>query len=217
MKPIEIYHKLEEDFGRQNWWPADSEFEMIVGAILTQNTSWRNVEKAMCNLREEGLLDSRGMLQEDKNRIRELIRPSGYYNLKTNRLKSFLFFLQEKYDGSLSSLLSLPKEKLRSELLSIKGIGPETADSIVLYGAHKPSFVVDAYTRRIFSRLGLVEENISYDRLQEFFEKSLDADTELYKEYHALIVELGKNYCGKSNPKCRECPLVSACDFAKDL
>jgi endonuclease-3 related protein len=215
MNLLEIYEKLLDAFGKQNWWPADDIFEVIVGAILTQQASWRNVEKTIKNLKEHKVLNPEGLHRLDVKKLEELIRPSGFYRVKARRLKSFVDFLFEKYDGRLEKLFSLSMKELRKELLSINGIGNETADSILLYSAGKPSFVVDAYTIRIFSRLGLLKEK-EYDRVKEFFENNLPREVELYKEYHALIVELGKNVC-KTKPKCFLCPLDKWCNYANSV
>ncbi len=212
MSLLGIYEKLLKALGKQNWWPAEDKFEVIVGAILTQQASWKNVEKAIKNLKQHRMLTPEDLYRLDGKRLEELIRPSGFYKVKAKRLKRFVNFLFEKYDGKLERLFSLSMEELRKELLSINGIGDETADSILLYSAGMPSFVVDAYTIRIFSRLGLLKEK-KYEKVKEFFEKNLPKDVELYKEYHALIVELGKNIC-KLKPKCILCPLKEWCEYA---
>jgi endonuclease-3 related protein len=215
MNLLEIYEKLLDALGKQNWWPADDSFEVIVGAILTQQASWKNVEKAIKNLKEHKVLNPEGLHRLDVKKLEELIRPSGFYRVKARRLKGFVDFLFEKYDGRLEKLFSLSMKELRKELLSINGIGNETTDSILLYSAGKPSFVVDAYTIRIFSRFGLLKEK-EYDRVKEFFENNLPREVELYKEYHALIVELGKNVC-KTKPKCFLCPLDKWCNYANSV
>jgi len=204
-----IYEKLLKYFGPQHWWPAESEFEVIVGAILTQNSSWKNVEKAISNLKANGLLDPERIHSADEERLKRLIRPAGYYNSKVRKLKEFTDFIFENYDN-LGEFLGLPTGQLRKQLLSVWGIGPETADSVVLYAAGKPSFVIDAYTKRIFSRLGFINEAVDYGELKVFFEKNIPKKVDIYKEFHALIVELGKNYC-KTKPLCNECPLLSLC------
>ena len=206
----QIYKKLLNHFGGQHWWPADTEFEVIVGAILTQAASWKNVESAIENLKSKKILTPAGIKGITTAELGKLIRPAGYYNVKSKKLKKFVDFLYKNYNGDLNLFLSQPIGKLRDELLSIWGIGNETADSIVLYAAHKPSFVVDAYTRRIFSRLGFVDDDVSYENLKKFFEKNLPEDVGLYKEFHALIVELGKNYC-RTKPACGECPINYGC------
>ncbi len=210
---LEIYRKLLNHFGKQNWWPADSEFEMIVGAILTQCTSWKNVERVMENMKAKELINPKHMMEIDRENLRRIIKPVGYYNSKTEKLKAFVEFLYNRYNGDLYDFLAQPLPLLRKQLLSIYGIGPETADSIILYAANKPSFVVDAYTVRIFSRLGFIDKDTNYDKLKRFFEENLPRDVELYKEYHALIDELGKNFCRKE-PHCKKCPLNEFCGFA---
>ncbi len=205
-KLLKIFYKIYNHFGPLNWWPGDSPFEIMVGAILTQNTSWSNVEKAINNLKKENLLDPFKLLALPDDRLRELIRPSGFYNVKTKRLKEFLNFFISEYQGNIEKMKKEDLWKLRNKLLKIKGVGKETADSILLYALEKPVFVVDAYTRRIFSRCGLVPENIEYDELQEFFMSNLPEDVFLYNEYHAQIVLLGKTYCRKK-PLCEKCPL----------
>jgi len=211
---LDIYNLLLKHFGPQKWWPADTEFEVIVGAILTQNANWKNVEKAIGNLRGNNLLEPEGIHRVGEKRLKALIRPAGYYNSKARKLKEFTDFLFEKYKD-LDEFLALPQEQLREQLLSVWGIGPETADSIVLYAAGKPSFVVDAYTRRIFSRLGFVDEKTGYDELKEFFENNLPKDVALYQEFHALVVELAKDCC-RTKPLCGECPLIGLCRDGKD-
>lgn len=210
-KVLEIYNILFSDFGSQGWWPADTDFEVIIGAILTQNTNWKNVEKAIINLKNEKLLTVRKLSKISLSKLERLIKPSGFFRQKAKRIKDFLFFVEKKYKGSIEKLLSRDKEALRSELLLQKGIGPETADSIVLYAAHKPSFVIDAYTKRIFSRLGLIKTT-DYSQVKSFFEMSLPNETQLFKEYHALIVELAKRYCRKK-PLCIGCPVKKGCKY----
>ncbi len=203
---MEIYNLLFSAFGPQNWWPADTELEMMVGAILTQNTSWNNVEKAILNLKEEDLLSIKGLSQIPESIIAEYIRPAGYYNLKVKRLKNLIKFIENRYNGDINKLFSLDTETIRKELLSVKGIGMETADSIVLYGAGRPLFVVDTYTHRILIRHGLIEEEAGYNDLQMFFMDNLSHDVELFKEFHALIVKVGKDFC-RRKPLCANCPL----------
>ena len=205
MDLIDIYSELESHFGPQHWWPADTPFEVIVGAILTQNTSWKNVERAIENLKQEGVLDIEGIHRIPQYQLETLIQPSGFFKIKTRRLKHFTDFLFDKYEGDLDKLFSLEQERLREELLGINGIGQETADSIVLYAAEKPSFVVDAYTRRVFGRLGILEHDAEYDEIKQFFEKKLPKDTKIYNEFHALIVVLAKDVC-KKKPLCEACP-----------
>lgn len=205
------YEILLERFGGQDWWPANTPFEVVAGAILTQATSWKNVEKAIENLKKEGILTPQGLYTADEKRLAELIRPAGYYNAKARKVKEFMNHLYRHHGGDLDALFSLPAEELRKELLSIWGIGPETADSIVLYAAGKPSFVVDAYTKRVFHRLGYVKEDIGYDDLKSFSEKNVPRDAKVYNEFHALIVRLGKEHCRKTKPLCGECPLHKRC------
>jgi len=203
---MEIYRRLYERFGPQGWWPADGPFEVIVGAILTQNTAWRNVERAIGNLKEEGLLDPWALLEVDEGELASLIRPAGYYNVKSKRLKAFIRYFCEKYQGNLEKMFQRPLPQLREELLGVDGIGPETADSILLYAGGRPVFVVDAYTRRALSRHHIIEEGATYQEVQELFMKNLPHDVELFKEYHALFVRLGKTHC-RPKPLCEGCPL----------
>ncbi|MFH1227560.1 MAG: endonuclease III domain-containing protein [Planctomycetota bacterium] len=211
---LEIYRRLYKRFGPQHWWPGDTPFEVIIGAILTQNTNWSNVEKAINNLKKARLLTPAKLHEISLPELAELIRPAGYYNVKSKRLKDFIDWLMGDCDGDLDRLFALPTASLREALLSVRGIGPETADSIMLYAAQKPSFVVDAYTYRIFSRHKYVsEEDTGYDELKAFFEDSLEADVKLFNEYHALLVKLGKEFCKKSKPLCAECPLNGVNDY----
>jgi len=212
----EIYSILLKEFSPQGWWPTTLEnelhpkhhgiaprnekerFEIIIGAILTQNTSWKNVEKAIFNLNKEKLIDIKKIKSINQKKLASLIRPSGYYNQKAEKLKiAANFFLKNKNPS-------------REQLLDVKGIGPETADSILLYAFQKPFFVVDAYTKRIFSRIGLCNPNIKYNELQEIFHKSLSKNTKIFNQYHALIVELAKQFC-TTKPKCKTCPIESYC------
>ena len=202
-----IYDKLYRHFGPQSWWPGETTFEVIVGAILTQNTNWQNVAKAINNLKQAKVLSPKKLYSLPRPRLAQLIRPSGYFNIKANRLKEFLNFLFKNYGGSLKKMFSRPLEDLRKEILSVKGIGPETADSILLYAGGLPVFVVDAYTKRIFSRQKLLSEDAEYHHVQELFTRSLKKDVQLYNEYHALIVRLGKDFCKKTKPKCEICPI----------
>lgn len=202
-----IYRRLLQAFGPQGWWPGRTTFEVAVGAILTQNTNWANAEKAIGNLRSAGALTPRAMAALHHRRLASLIRPSGYYNVKTHRLIAFLRYLGERHGLKMKNLMNTPAGDLRRELLEVRGIGPETADSILLYAAGRPVFVVDAYTRRIFSRHGFVDGKISYHDLQDFFHRRLPRDAALFNEYHALVVRLGKSMCRPKNPSCGECPL----------
>ncbi len=202
-----IHRKLLQFYGPLHWWPAETKLEIIIGAILTQNTNWQNVVKAIENLKREGLLNVSALFHIKEECLAELIRSSGYYNLKTRRLKNFIRFLRSQYGGSLKELFSGDWRALRKELLSINGIGPETADSILLYAGEKPVFVVDAYTCRIFQRHGYFTGKDGYDRVQHFFMTYLPPQVSLYNEFHAQLVMVGKDYCLKNNPKCSECPL----------
>ncbi len=201
------YGLMADHFGPTNWWPGDSAFEIAVGAILTQNTAWRNVEKALVNLKGEDLLSPRALLDCQSARLETALKPSGFFRVKARRLRSFCAFLDEGYGGSMGRLADQPLETLRAELLGVHGIGPETADDIILYACEKPVFVVDAYTRRILSRHGHVEPEIGYEDLRALFEKHLDKDVALYKDYHGLIVWTGKDFC-RATPNCEKCPLA---------
>ncbi len=202
-----IYNKLYSFYGPQGWWPADSRFEVIVGAILTQNTAWSNVEKAIRNLKDRGALASPVKMSAlRKSELARLLRPAGYYNVKAGRLQNFTSFLRERYNGKLNALAKVPTLRLRDELLTISGIGPETCDSILLYAFDRPVFVIDAYTRRIFSRHGLFIYDMPYESVRELFTKNLPSDRKIFNEYHALIVRLAKGCC-KTKPQCGKCPL----------
>jgi len=205
---LKMYERLFNNFGPQHWWPGDTPFEIMVGAILTQNTNWQNVERAINNIKKAGLLDPKKLLA-NKKRIPSLIRPSGFYQLKTKRLIEFLRYFVERYDGEIKNFDDKDTKSLRDELLSIKGIGPETADSILLYALNRPVFVVDAYTRRFLLRHRLIGDDADYHKIQRLFEENLPRDTRLYNEYHALIVRLGKEYCKKNEPLCDICPLYN--------
>ncbi|MCX7926632.1 MAG: endonuclease III domain-containing protein [Candidatus Omnitrophica bacterium] len=202
-----IYEKLFEHFGPQHWWPAESAFEVMVGAILTQNTSWNNVERAIKNLKKEKLLSPQKLYSLSVAKLGLHIRSCGYYNIKAERLRNFLSFFLKKYKGSIKRMAKQKLAILRKELLSIKGIGKETADSILLYALNKPIFVVDAYTKRIFSRHNLISEDATYDEVQKLCMDWLPTDTSLFNEFHALLVKLAKEYCLKSKPRCQRCPL----------
>ena len=209
----EIFDDLLEHFGPQHWWPGETPLEVVVGAILTQNVAWNNVEKAINNLQGKDLLSVAGLVQVPREELAELIIPTRYYNQKATRLKGFMIMVEEEFSGEMDKLLALETDELRRLLLKSKGIGKETADSILLYAADRPVFVVDAYTRRIFSRLGYVEEKVSYDEMQALFTNHLPADTDLFNEYHALIVALGKDICRARNPLCSDCPLNHRCSY----
>ena len=217
-----VYTILYKNLGKQGWWPLtikgfntkhhvgrpktiNHKFEIIIGAILTQNTNWKNVEKALYNLAKNNLIDIKKINKIKKEKLAKLIKPSGYYNQKADRLKIIAKFLIK---NPIRKLNKLTTKELREKLLNIKGIGPETADSILLYAFEKPIFVIDAYTKRIFERLGFKKDN--YDEWQELFMKNLKHNLTIFKEYHALIVEQGKNYC-KNKPLCNKCPLDAIC------
>ncbi len=202
----EIYELLHEAFGPQHWWPGETPFEVITGAILTQNTSWTNVEKAIANLKAAGCLSPEALYRIELSRLAELIRPAGYYNIKAKRLKTFLEWLFDSYGGNLANLEPVATSRLREELLAIKGVGRETADSILLYALGRPVFVVDAYTARIAVRHGLIEPDADYEQLRELFESNLPQDTQLFNEYHALLVRAGKEFC-RPKARCPGCPL----------
>jgi len=236
-----IYQTLLDFYGPQGWWPADSPFEVAVGAILTQNTSWQNVEKAIQNLKSKDLLNPLKLYKTSFKRLSSFLKPSGYFNIKTKRLKSFLAYLIRNYDGDIRRMRRHPLPSLRKELLQVDGIGEETCDSILLYALNKPIFVVDAYTRRIFARYGCIPEKVTYDEIQNFFMKNLvsgfsglnglnrirnsgkgritnhQSPVTIFNEYHALIVRHGKTLC-KKIPLCRECPLSNiGCQFGNRM
>jgi len=204
---LDIYDLLYKFYGPQGWWPGESSFEMVVGAILTQNTSWSNVRKAIDNLKNDGLLSFKALYALSFDELATRIRPSGYFNIKTKRLKNLLRMIEERYQGELELLFQDDMMSGRANLLSVQGIGPETADSILLYGGNHPLFVVDTYTHRVFSRHQLLADESDYDSIQEVFMSALPEDSRLFNEYHALIVRLGKDYCKKSRPLCENCPL----------
>ncbi len=203
---MEMYNRLYERYGPQNWWPAKSPFEVIVGAVLTQNTNWKNVEKAIKNLEENHLLSLDALYDLPAGRLSQLIRPAGYFNIKALRLKNLIEFIVSNYGLELDEFLSEDTGKLREKLLSVKGIGPETADSILLYACSRPIFVVDAYTFRILKRHNMTDDQESYAGLQSIFMDHLPEDVNLYNEFHALIVRVAKEHCKKS-PLCQTCPL----------
>jgi endonuclease-3 related protein len=201
-----FYRLLYQRFGPQEWWPAKTPFEVMVGAILTQNTSWSNVEKAIVHLRRHNLLSPRSMHRVNTARLARLIRPAGYFNIKARRLKDFTNFLFSRYGGSITRMFNTDPWSLRAELLQIRGVGAETADSILLYAGEKPVFVVDTYTRRFFLRHNLIDAESSYSQVQDVFLDNLQTDVAKFKEFHALIVRLAKEFC-KTSPHCQGCPL----------
>jgi len=210
---MNIYDKMYGHFGPRGWWPGNSLFEICIGAILTQSVSWKNVARAIDNLKQAGLLDINRMYHSPVEDIEKCIVPTMYYRMKARKLLAFVEHVMEKYAGNLPKMFNQDLAGLRKELLDIYGIGPETADSIILYAAEKPIFVVDAYTRRIFSRLGIINENISYDEMQGFFMRHLPTDVSLYNEYHALIVGVGNMFCANKKPRCGSCPVSEFCTF----
>jgi endonuclease-3 related protein len=209
MVPLQKYFDaLRAHYGPPKWWPADSPFEVMVGAILTQNTSWKNVEKAIRNLKVYDLLDARKIHELDQDTLAMAIKPAGTYNLKAARLKGFVAWFLERFDGDIARMKQAPPDRLREELLEVKGIGPETADAILLYALERPVFVVDAYTHRLLTRHELALEEATYEDLKEVFERSLPRDAKLYNDFHALIVAVGKDFC-RVKARCEECPLKS--------
>jgi endonuclease-3 related protein len=229
--PFMLYEILLEEFGNLNWWPMDKKyheknysdprFEIIVGAILTQNTAWSNVEKAIKNIKAQNLLDINNISNLDIDSLQDLIKPSGFFNQKALRLKNLALYIQEKYRGNLDLFFNRELKDIRDELLSLNGIGPETADSILLYAGNLPIFVVDAYTKRICQRIPF-KVDISYDDIQNFFQTEISKKykknelNRVYNELHAQIVILAKNYC-KKKPNCLNCPLQKKCNFSKQL
>jgi len=207
---LDIYDRLYAAYGPQHWWPGDSAFEIIAGAILTQSAAWSNVEQALVKLKAAGALSPEGIAALPEAELARLVRPSGYFNAKARKLKAFVGLLERDYAGELDAMLASPADDLREALLRTHGIGPETADSILLYAAGRPVFVIDAYTRRTFSRLGFDPERDTYAGWQRLFAESLPASAPLFNEYHALIVRHGKDVCRK-RPLCGECPLSSIC------
>jgi len=213
-KDKNIYEKINLIFsillnylGPQYWWPGETKLEICVGAILTQNTNWKNVTKAIENLKKNNLLTAKELFKLDISVIAELIRPTGYYNIKSKRLKSFLYFLCEEFSCDIDLMFSLDNDTLRKKLLDINGIGPETADSIMLYAGNYLQFVVDAYSYRILLRHDIIHEDAGYDDIKDIFQKNLPPEIQIYNEYHALIVNIGKNFCKKTMPVCDKCPL----------
>jgi endonuclease-3 related protein len=202
-----IYQKLYSCFGPQHWWPAQTPFEVMVGAILTQNTNWSNVEKALNNLKQNKVLTAQKLTSLSRIKLAKLIKSTGYYNIKAKRLKKFLNFFFKIYRGSLQKMSRVKTGILRQQLLSVNGIGPETADSILLYAIKKPVFVIDAYTKRMMARHRLIPEDSTYDYVQNLFMQNMKKDVKLFNEYHALLVRLGKEFCLKNKPRCEICPL----------
>ncbi len=202
----DLYDRMAAHYGPTRWWPGDTPFEIAVGAILTQNAAWSNVTRAIDNLKRARLLNPRRILACPDETLEEALRPSGYFRVKARRVRGFCAYLVERYGGSMARLARRPLEELRPELLAVPGIGPETADDILLYACHKPVFVVDAYTQRILHRHGIIEAPIKYEPLRRLFEDHLEPDVSMYKEYHGLIVYTGKDFC-RARPRCEGCPL----------
>ena len=202
----QLYDLLLDAYGPQHWWPGETPFEVMVGAVLTQNTNWTNVEKAIANLKEAGVLSFEALSSLEPGRLAQLIRPAGYYNLKAGRLGNLLNMINEQWEGDLEYFFSQSTDTMRRALMATKGIGPETADSICLYAAQRPVFVVDAYTFRILGRHGLADQDMGYFELQEVFMDNLPHEAPLFNEFHALLVRLGKGQCKKTKPKCQTCP-----------
>jgi len=203
---MEMFNLLLDHYGPRNWWPAETELEMMIGAVLTQNTNWKNVEKAIENLKKTNLISLKALCSVTISKLAQEIRPAGYYNIKAKRLKNLIDFIVRHYDGNMVDLLADETHSLRRALLSVNGVGPETADSILLYAANRPVFVIDAYTHRILNRHGMTEDQSTYQELQELFMDNLPEDSSLFNEFHALIVEAGKDFCRKK-PLCEKCPL----------
>lgn len=203
---MQVYHRLYRHYGDLHWWPGGSPLEISVGAILTQNTAWANVEKAIKRLNETHSLSVKVLGHLPHKRLAPLIKAAGYFNVKARRLKNFISFLQGHYRGSLKAMFNQATDTLRLQLLAVNGIGPETADSILLYAGQKPVFVIDAYTKRIFSRHRVMPYEKSYEEFQRLFIKHLPVDVYLYNQYHAMLVNIGKDFC-RSRPLCESCPL----------
>ena len=201
-----MFRRLLKSLGPQSWWPGESPLEVMVGAILVQNTAWKNVERAIANLREAALLDPHQLLEIGNDELEQLIRPAGYFRIKARRLRSLLEFFVDQYGASIEALQAADMQVLRQQLLEVHGIGPETADSILLYALDKPALVVDTYTHRVFSRHGWLDYDTDYHQLQAHVASELPVDAPLYNELHALVVNIGHHYCRKT-PRCEECPL----------
>lgn len=207
----QLCDRLAAHFGPLHWWPAETPFEVVIGAILTQNTAWRNVEYAIANLKQAQALTPAAIRALSEPELQQLIRPAGFFRQKAERLQLFVGHLFSHHNDELAHLLAGELDAVRQELLSLKGVGPETADSILLYAGNRPSFVVDAYTRRLFTRLGLLHGKESYEEIRALFMDHLPHDSDLFNEYHALIVEECKGFCRKQKPLCPQCPLLPNC------
>lgn len=209
----QYFRAMRDELGSGQWWPAEDPFEIAVGAILTQNTNWKNAEKAIANIKNNNLLNPEGLKSIPLSELEELVRPSGFFRMKAMRLHNFLDFMEDCGASSMTDFAGYEPTELRKKLLQVKGIGPETADSILLYALGMPIFVVDAYTKRIFNRHALVPEETDYTELQDFFMDVLDQDAEMFSEFHSLIVQTAKKWCTKNNPDCKNCPLGSFLDI----
>lgn len=207
-----LFYRLLNHFGPQHWWPAKTPFEVMVGAILTQNTAWSNVERAIRHLEEAGALDPKVIFSLDVFQLEKLVRPSGFFRVKAARLKALVWHIMEEFQGDVEAMGLRPGWELRGDLLTLHGVGEETADSILLYALGKPFFVVDAYTKRILKRCGLIGGLESYGEVQRLFMDALPGDVELFREYHALLVALGKGYCKTRDPRCEGCPVAVEVD-----
>lgn len=208
---IKTYDRLFEHYGPQNWWPADSPFEVMIGAVLTQAAAWSNVEKALANLKDADALSSEAIRKMPLSDLAQLVYPSGYYNAKARKLKALCDFLHDRFADDIDAMARVPTSEIRKELLGVYGIGDETADDIVLYALGHPIFVVDTYTRRLMHRLGMASEDVSYSELQSLFMDNLAPDTQYFNEYHALIVRHAVVSC-KKQPVCPDCPLLDICE-----
>ncbi|MFH1740643.1 MAG: endonuclease III domain-containing protein [bacterium] len=204
---LAVYNTLLVHYGHRGWWPGKTVIEIIVGAILTQNTSWKNVERAIANLKERKMLSARALIRVDEKELADAVRPSGYYNIKARRLKSFMDFLARRYRGSPAAMFRQPLDRLREEILSVNGVGPETADSILLYAGGLPVFVVDLYTYRVVTRHGWLPEGVDYEGMQQWFASRLPEDVDLYNDFHAQFVAVGNEFC-RAKPRCEGCPLA---------
>jgi len=207
---LDVYGRLYAAYGPQRWWPGETPFEVIVGAVLTQAAAWTNVERAIANLKAAGALSPEGLARLDERHLARIVHPAGYFNAKARKLKAFVEMLRAEFGGDLERMLAAPVAELRPLLLATHGIGPETADAILLYAAGRPVFVIDAYTRRLFSRLAVAPDRDTYDAWQALFARNLEPDAALFNEYHALIVRHGKERC-RRRPVCGGCPLLAVC------
>ena len=211
-----VFETLAAHFGPQGWWRSADGFEVIAGALLVQNTAWPNAQAALDNLAAVGALSIQGVLRLDEATLQDLVRPSGYYRQKALKLRVFAAYVQDMYGGSLDAMLDRPLDELRAELLALWGVGAETADTILLYAARQPSYVVDRYTARILARLGVVPEGITHDRLRTWLMQAIAPDVERYAEQHALLVRHGKTFC-RTTPDCPECPLLGICRYGSGV